>query len=165
MSFNVFDVTASAMNAQRIQMDTISSNIANANSTRNAQGEREVYRKKEVTFQAVYKNALANEQFPSANISTSVGPMGAFLRGGVSMGDVSGITQGVEVAGIHESNDAFRTIYDPTHPDADENGMLTLPNVNVVEEMVNMVNASKAYEASATVANTTKTMIQAALGI
>ena len=66
---------------------------------------------------------------------------------------------------IHESKDAFRTIYDPTHPDADENGMLTLPNVNVVEEMVNMVNASKAYEASATVANTTKTMIQAALGI
>ena len=53
MSFNIFDITASAMNAQRIQMDTISSNIANANSTRNAQGEHEVYRKKEVTFQAV----------------------------------------------------------------------------------------------------------------
>lgn len=165
MSFNIFDITASAMNAQRIQMDTISSNIANANSTRNAQGEHEVYRKKEVTFQAVYKNAMAAEQFPHAQISTSVGPLGAYLRGGITMGDNSGISQGVEVASIQESKDAYKTIYDPTHPDADENGMVTLPNVNVVEEMVNMVNASKAYEASATVANTAKTMMQAALGI
>ena len=56
-------------------------------------------------------------------------------------------------------------VYDPTHPDADEDGMVTLPNVNVVEEMVNMVNASKAYEANVSIAQTTKTIIQSAMQI
>ena len=56
MSFDIFDIAASGMHAQRVMMDTVSSNIANANTTRNAKGEREVYAKKEVTFKSVYKN-------------------------------------------------------------------------------------------------------------
>ena len=166
MSFDLFDITASSMSAQRTQMDTISINIANANTTRNARGEKEVYKKKEVTFQAVYKDRLQNNgPMPSANFVAGATPNGAFLNGGITFGNNSTTCQGVEVAGITDSKEPYRTIYDPAHPDADENGMVTLPNVNVVEEMVNMVNASKAYEASATIANTAKTMMQAALGI
>ncbi len=167
MSFDLFDITASSMSAQRTQMDTISSNIANANTTRNARGEKEVYKKKEVTFQAVYKDRLQNNgsQTPTANFVAGATPNGAFLNGGITFGNNSTTCQGVEVAGITDSKEPYRTIYDPAHPDADENGMVTLPNVNIVEEMVNMVNASKAYEASATIANTAKTMMQAALGI
>ncbi len=166
MSFDLFDITASSMSAQRTQMDTISSNIANANTTRNARGEKEVYRKKEVSFQAVYKDRLQNNaQLPSANFVAGATPNGAFLNGGITFGNNATTCQGVEVSEISESKDPYKVIYDPAHPDADENGMVTLPNINVVEEMVNMVNASKAYEASATVANTAKTMMQAALGI
>lgn len=165
MSFDMFDVSASGMHAQRIKMDTVSSNIANANTTRNAAGEKEVYRKKEVTFQAVYKDTLTPQNFPHGTVSPVVDVQnGAFLRGGVSYGK-DGLSRGVEVARIEESKAPFRQVYDPSHPDADEKGFLTLPNINVVEEMVNMVNASKAYEANATIANTAKTMIQAALGI
>ena len=164
MSFEMFDVSASGMHAQRVKMDTVSSNIANANTTRNANGEKEVYRKKEVTFQAVYKGKLQPHP-PHGSVSPVIDVQnGPYLRGGVSVSP-QGLSQGVEVAKIQEAQNAFRKVYDPSHPDADENGYLTLPNINVVEEMVNMVNASKAYEANAAIANTAKTMIQAAIGI
>lgn len=165
MSFEMFDVSASGMHAQRVKMDTVSSNIANASSTRNAQGEREVYRKKEVAFQAVYKGKLGAPNFPNGSVSPVMDlEDGPYLRGGVSMSE-KGLSQGVEVARVQESQNPYRKVFDPSHPDADAEGFLTLPNVNVVEEMVNMVNASKAYEANAAIANTAKTMIQAAMGI
>jgi len=72
---------------------------------------------------------------------------------------------GVMVKSIYEDPSEFRTIYDPTHPDADENGYVKLPNVNIVREMVDMINAQRAYEANATAINTTKAMINAALQI
>ena len=72
---------------------------------------------------------------------------------------------GVMVKSIYEDPSEFRTIYDPTHPDADENGYVRLPNVNIVREMVDMINAQRAYEANATAINTTKAMINAALQI
>ena len=89
---------------------------------------------------------------------------GPYLRGRVVF-EEDGLSQGVMVDKITESENPYRMVYDPTHPDADEDGMVTLPNVNVVEEMVNMVNASKAYEANVTIAQTTKTMIQSAMQI
>lgn len=72
---------------------------------------------------------------------------------------------GVMVKSIYEDPSEFRIIYDPTHPDADENGYVKLPNVNIVREMVDMINAQRAYEANATAINTTKAMINAALQI
>lgn len=72
---------------------------------------------------------------------------------------------GVMVKSIYEDPSEFRIIYDPTHPDADENGYVRLPNVNIVREMVDMINAQRAYEANATAINTTKAMINAALQI
>ncbi|MEJ5257293.1 MAG: flagellar basal body rod protein FlgC [Fervidobacterium sp.] len=72
---------------------------------------------------------------------------------------------GVIVKEIYEDPSQFRIVYDPTHPDADENGYVRLPNVNIIREMVDMINAQRAYEANATAINTTKAMITSALQI
>lgn len=163
MSFNVFDIAASGMSAQRIKMDTISSNIANVNTTRNAQGEKEVYRKKEVNFKEM---ALKSGfQFPKGNARVEFDPPDEpYLRGGVTL-EGNNIPSGVMVDSITDSINPTRIVYDPTHPDADEKGFVELPNVNIVEEMVNMVSASRAYEANVTIAQTTKAMIQSATNI
>ncbi len=163
MSFSVFDIAGTGMSAQRIKMDTISSNIANVNTTRNAQGEREVYRKKEVNFkEASIKQGF---RFPVGNASVEFDPPEEpYLKGGVSWGGNNTLS-GVSVDSITDSINPTRIVYDPTHPDADENGFVELPNVNIVEEMVNMVSASRAYEANVTIAQTTKTMIQSAINI
>ena len=163
MSFEVFDIAASGMHAQRIKMDTISSNIANVNTTRNAKGEKEVYKKQEVTFKEIaLKKGIG---FPKGNVSVEFEPVeDPYLVGGITMSDAS-IPKGVAVESISDSINPTRIIYDPTHPDADKDGYVELPNVNVVEEMVNMVNASRAYEANVTLAQTAKTMVQSALNI
>ena len=164
MSFEIFDIAASGMNAQRIKMDTISSNIANVNTTRNAKGEKEVYKKQEVTFKEM---AIEKKGFglPKGNVSVEFEPIeDPYLIGGVTMGGGQ-IPKGVAVESISDSINPTRIIYDPSHPDANKDGYVELPNVNVVEEMVNMVNATRAYEANVTLAQTTKTMIQSAMNI
>lgn len=165
MSFDVFDVSASGMQAQRIKLDTISSNIANMNTTRNPDGTPGVYVKKEVSFQAVYLDKMngMTPPSPTGDFSTSFSPQSnsVTLRGGVNF-DQNKVSQGVEVAAIQDSKEPFRMVYDPSHPDADSNGYVKMPNINVVEEMVNMVSASKAYEANAAAAEAVKTMISAA---
>ncbi len=167
MSFDVFDVAASGMHAQRVKMDIISSNIANINTTRNPDGTKGVYKKKEVSFEAVYNDKLFNKPatpFGEHQVKYSRNQNEMVLRGGVFY-DEKEISQGVQVAGIEDSKQPYKVVYDPSHPDSDEEGYVTLPNVNVVEEMVDMVQASKAYEANATVAETVKSMMTAALKI
>ncbi|GBF22694.1 flagellar basal-body rod protein FlgC [Candidatus Gastranaerophilus sp. (ex Termes propinquus)] len=165
MGFDMFDIAGSGMHAQRVKMDTISSNIANANSTRNAKGEVEVYKKKEVSFQAVYDTKFKMPELKNTQRLVTDWYSDPELRGSIRVEHEDRIAKGVMVSSVHESKQPFKQVYDPSHPDSDENGFLTLPNVNVVEEMVNLVNASKAYEANAAIANTAKTMISAALGI
>ncbi len=167
MSFDIFDVTASGMQAQRIKLDTISSNIANINTTKNADGTPGVYAKKEVTFRAIYMDKLGQSpSFPNGSHEAMFSPSenSMVLRGGVNF-DEKNLSQGVEVASIEQSKDPYKVVYDPSHPDSNADGYVTLPNVNIVEEMVNMVSASKAYEANATAAETAKTMINSAMRI
>ncbi len=163
MSFEIFNIAASGMHAQRVKMDTISSNIANINTTRNSKGEKEVYRKKEVNFKE-----MAIEKgfgFPRGNVSVAFDPPSEpYLVGGVTTGE-NGSISGVAVDSITESKNPTRIIYDPSHPDADKDGYVEVPNVNVVEEMVNMVNASRAYEANTTIAQSVKSMITSATQI
>jgi len=163
MSFEIFDIAASGMHAQRIKMDTISSNIANVNTTRNARGEKEVYHKKQVNFKEM---ALEKGYgFPKGNVSVEFdAPNEPHLIGSVSMGG-GNIPNGVMVDSVVETENPTRIIYDPSHPDADKDGYVEVPNVNVVEEMVNMVNASRAYEANVTIAQSAKSMISAAIQI
>ena len=169
MSFNVFDISASGMYAQRTKMDVIASNVANINTTRNPDGTKGIYKKKEVTFQAVYDSkttASPKVAFPNGKYTPyySQPQENVFLKGGISFNE-GGISTGVEVAQISESKEPYKIVYDPSHPDSDVDGYVKLPNINIVEEMVNMVSASKAYEANAAAVDAAKSMINAALRI
>lgn len=167
MSFNILDVAASGMNAQRVKMDVISSNIANMNTTRNPDGTRGVYKKKEVSFEAIYADKLGSSfAMPNgeAEVFYSRSKDEPILKGGVFF-DEKDLSQGVRVGAIENSKEPYKTVYDPSHPDANADGFVTLPNINVVEEMIDMVSASKAYEANATIAETVKNLTNTALRI
>jgi flagellar basal-body rod protein FlgC len=134
-------ISATGLSAQRLRMNLISSNMANANTTRTENGEP--YRRKDVVFEASTPKDFKD------TLDAELGKTG----------------HGVNVAGIIEDNKPFVQKYDPGHPDADENGYIRLPNVNIVEEMVNMISASRSFEANATAVRTTKDMAGMALEI
>lgn len=136
--FSSFNINASGMTAQRYRMDIISENVANANTTRTADGTP--YRRKVVTF----------EQRGEA--------VGSFSRV-FNKATETYQGQGVKVRQVSEDtwNDMVMA-YDPSHPDADENGYVTYPNVNIVTEMTNLIDASRSYEANATAFNASKSM-------
>ncbi len=135
--FSSFNVNASGMTAQRYRMDVISENVANANTTRTQDGTP--YRRKVVTF------AQKGNQ---TSFSRVLGNISAGYRG-----------QGVKVAGVFEDMETeMNMVYDPSHPDADENGYVTGPNVNIIMEMTNFIDASRAYEANSTAFNASKSI-------
>lgn len=139
--FNSFDISASGLSAQRFRMDIISQNLANATTTRTDDGTP--YRRKIVTFQE--KN---NTPFSSVLKTT--------------MADYTG--SGVKVNRVAEDYETDMVMaYDPAHPDADENGYVTMPNVNIITEMTNMIDSSRSYEANVTAFTATKTMMAKAL--
>lgn len=138
--FSAFDVNASGMTAQRLRMDVISENVANAQTTRTEDGTP--YRRKVVTF--------------AEKSDTGIGSFSKVLG---SVSSNYGIGQGVKVSNISEDyTTEMNMVYDPSHPDADENGYVTYPNVNIVTEMTNLIDASRAYEANATAFSASKSM-------
>ena len=168
MSFNIFDIAGSGMTAQRAKMDTIASNIANIHTTRRPDGSKGVYVKKEVSFRAIYEDSVNRgfSYFQSNNPDAQFDPRTGNLLINANVALNNGlVTGGVQVEQIYEREDGIKTVYDPSHPDADEDGYVDLPNVNIVEEMVDMIAASRAYEANATVAENVKTMMQSAMNI
>lgn len=167
MSFSSFDISASGLHAQRLKMDVISSNIANINTTRNENGEPIPYVKKDVVFKAVYNQAISSgPDFPSGGVTPAFNPetnsMG--LKGKISF-DSGGLSNGVEVQEVADDKNPYKKVYDPGHPDADKDGFVTVPNINAVTEMVNLMVASRAYEANVTSAEAAKSMIRSALRI
>lgn len=135
--FGAFDVNASGLTAQRYRMDTISENIANVDTTRTANGQP--YRRKTVVFE---------EKGTGATFSNALNKATGTYRG-----------QGVRVSGTYEDTDTdLKKVYDPSHPDADENGYVLYPNVDIVTEMTNMIDASRSYEANATAFGASKSM-------
>lgn len=168
MSFNIFDIAGSGMTAQRVKMDTIASNIANINTTRQPDGSKGVYIKKDVAFRTIYEDTVNrgysnfSSNSPDAQFDPSTGNM--LINANIALNNGM-MTGGVRVDSIYEAENAVKTVFDPSHPDADEDGYVDLPNVNIVEEMVGMISASKAYEANATVAENVKTMMQTAMNI
>lgn len=142
--FDSLDIGASALTAQRLRMDTISQNIANANTTRTENGSP--YRRKVVLFE---------EKSPSA-------PFSDYLSES-SKGQFVG--QGVRVSKIIEDSSPFKQVYDPGNPDANKDGYVQMPNVDIVTEMVNMISATRAYEANVTSINTSKSLALKALDI
>lgn len=168
MSFNIFDIAGSGMTAQRAKMDTIASNIANIHTTRRPDGSKGVYVKKDVSFRAIYEDSVNKgfSNFQSNNPDAQFDPRTGNLLINANVALNNGlVTGGVQVEQIYEREDGIKTVYDPSHPDADEDGYVDLPNVNIVEEMVDMIAASRAYEANATVAENVKSMMQSAMNI
>jgi flagellar basal-body rod protein FlgC len=130
----IFDIAGSGMTAQSVRMNTVASNLANAQTS--ASSEAEAYKAKQAVFQTVQHEAD---------------------------GQYSESAKGVEVVDIVESNAPADKRYEPDHPDADGEGYVYYSNVNVVEEMANMIAASKAFNAEVEVMNTTKSMLQRVL--
>ena len=136
------DVAASGMSAQRTRMNIISMNLANANTTRTADGTP--YRRKTSIFETVPIDNSFEAQFRDS---------------------MERELCGVRVSDIVPVPGDFKKIFDPSHPDADENGYVYLPNVNLVQEMVQMLNANRSYEANATAIRAAKEMALRALEI
>jgi flagellar basal-body rod protein FlgC len=136
------DIAASGMTAQRTRLNVISMNLANANTTRTADGTP--YRRKTSIFQTAPISGSFEEQFKD-KLEKEV--------------------YGVKVSEIVPVAGEFKKIFDPSHPDADEAGYVYLPNVNLVEEMVQMLNANRSYEANVSAIKTAKEMALKALDI
>jgi flagellar basal-body rod protein FlgC len=173
---DAYDITASALTAQRLRMDTVSSNLANVNTTRRPDGTIGAYRRKNVVFAPLLEEAgnrlsMYGKDFAgsipmqAAGNGFSIGPNGRpLLSVGIQKSDFGGA--GVEVTQITEDTQTpMRLVYDPSHPDANPDGYVEMPNVNVVTEMVDMISASRAYEANVTAMQSVKGMNQSALEI
>ena len=140
--FQSFNINASGMTAERFRTDIISENIANVNTTSTENGEP--YTRRVVTFRE-----KGNNFWEIYRRSTD-----KFLGNGVKVG------------GVYEDHATqYKMEYDPSNPDADENGYVTYPNVNIVTEMTNMIDASRAYEANATAFEASKAMATRGLSI
>ncbi len=129
-------ISAAGMSAQRTRMDVISENIANAESTRTKEGGP--YKRRQVVFQAVAPKQEFSNVFNSAFQSNN--------------------HQSVKAAYIAQDNKPFREVYDPSHPDANAQGLVRMPNVNPVEEMVDMNGAARSFEANVTTMEASKRM-------
>lgn len=137
--FTAMKISGSGMSLQRTRMNVISSNLANVNTTRTPEGGP--YHKKMVVAEAT----------PVQD--------GAFSQ------TLDGAIREARIVEVKDDKSAPRMVYDPSHPDADENGYVAMPNVNVMEEMLDMINASRSFEANATAVSTAKMMAQRALEI
>ena len=148
--FGSLDISASALSAERLRMDVTAENLANAQSTRTANGGP--YRSKEVVLEATGDGGFA-------------GALASARAGGGSAGSGGGPDGGVRVSGIVEDQTPNRLVYDPSHPDANAQGYVSMPNVNPVTEMVDLISASRSYEANVTAMQTTKQMFSKTLDL
>lgn len=147
--FDSFNISSTGLTAQRLRMDLISSNIANASTTRTTDGSGPYRRKRAVlapvNIRPNYKSPLTPDR--------------------ISHGD----GKGVRVIKIEEDNSPLKLVYDPTHPDAiqigPKKGYVEMPNVNVVTEMTDLISASRSYEANVQMVNNAKSMFSKALEI
>ncbi|MBP3887125.1 MAG: flagellar basal body rod protein FlgC [Cellulosilyticum sp.] len=141
--FGSLDTAASGLTAQRLRLDVISQNMANANTTRTESGGP--YKRKAVVFEQIKNDANS---------------FGSILKKKTQSG-----SNGVRVAEIVEDQSQGTLVYDPGHADANEDGYVEMPNVNIVDEMVNMISASRSYEANINSFNSMQSMFTKALEI
>lgn len=140
--FNSINISATGMTAERTRMDVISENISNVNTTRTSNGTP--YRRKMVTFEEKKPkfSSVLNDALKS-----------------------SGESSGVKISNIVKNDAEYKRIYEPGHPDANEEGYVEMPNVDVAKEMVDMISATRGYEANITALNSSKSMFTKALEI
>jgi flagellar basal-body rod protein FlgC len=139
---NIFDIAGSGMAAQSIRLNTTASNIANADSASSSTDD--VYRARKPVFSAIQQDVM----------SQALGGQSAGMAGGVSA------SQGVQIEGIIESDAPLNMRFEPDHPMANDKGYVMYPNVNVVEEMADMLSASRSFQTNVSVMDSAKTMMQ-----
>lgn len=142
--FKIFSISGSGMAAQKSRMSVVSGNLANSETSRTAEGGP--YRRRDVIFQAT----PAGGDFADELRDMALGRDGA---------------QGVEVVGVKQSNRPPRLLFDPNHPDANSDGYVALPDINPMEEMVDMLSAVRSYEANLSTFNATKSLIRKILDL
>ncbi len=143
--FGGMEISGSALTAQRLRMNVTAENIANAETTKGADGNP--YRRKEVTLESVGQAGTFGSQLSRAMGSSGVAP------------------GGVQATEITEDQTNGKLVYDPSHPDADEQGYIRMPNVDTVTEMVDLIDAQRAYEANVTAMSAAKQMFAKTLEI
>ncbi|AGK97777.1 flagellar basal body rod protein FlgC [Clostridium pasteurianum] len=140
-AFSALNISSSGLSAERLRMDTISSNIANVNTTRSEQ-TGQPYRRKIAVFQE--------------NLDKELNP---------GSGQYENQLKGVKAVGIVNDNSPLKQVYDPGNPDADANGYVSMPNVDILNEMADLISSTRAYEANVSAIGAEKSMFSAALGI
>lgn len=166
MLFSSMNVSASGLSAQRKRMNVVAENIANADTTRTKDGTP--YQRKYVTFKTVEPSGSFASQMPPslesvvplAQTTDGIAINAGSMASGPAAQNLSAVTGEVK-----NDQSPFKMVYDPSHPDADEAGYVKEPNVNVVAEMVEMIAASRGYEANVTAINAGKQMAKDALDI
>ncbi len=158
--FSSLQISASGLTANRRWMDAIAENLANAQTTKTDQGGP--YRRKIATFQEVSAQILASEPPRNKRIELT-NTHSAHIRD--NFGSKTSAQSGSVEAQLAEDNSGFKWIYDPTHPDANAEGYVAYPNVEVVREMVDLITASRAYEANVTAMSAAKAMHKKAIEI
>lgn len=139
-AFNNLRISASGLSAERLRMDTIASNISNVNTTRGENGQP--YVRKVAVFQENLQKELDN-----------------------STGQYKDKLLGVKAVGIEDDKSPLKKVYDPSNPDADKDGYVTMPNVNILNEMADMISATRSYEANVSAITAEKSMFSKALEI
>lgn len=142
--FSSMAVSASALSAEKMRIDTISQNVANMNTTRTPEGGP--YQRRRVVFSEMLQETRVNRFVRLPSRGSSLGT-------------------GVQVSAVIRDDAAPRMVHDPSHPDADEDGYVAMPNVDIVNEMVDLITASRAYETNVQVLNVTKALATKALEI
>ena len=148
------EIAASGLDAQRMRMTAIASNLANMQSTRNADGEG-IYQRREVIFRAQPTSAFSDVLAEKMNMNA----------GDEARAKVLKMMRGVQATSVVDGNSPPKVVHEPGHPDADENGNVTYPNISVIKEMSDMIAAQHSYEANLALVRSTIAMIQQAMRI
>lgn len=155
-----FDISGYGLSAQRFRMNVISSNIANANTTRTAEGGP--YRRREVIFKATDFNEVLNKQIAKDNNFLKYENP---LNDPESQKDAKPAIMSVVVDKVVRDDKDFRMKFDPSHPDANAEGYVAFPNINPVIEMADLIEATRAYQANVSAFTSTKTIAQSAIDL
>ncbi|UCE67768.1 MAG: flagellar basal body rod protein FlgC [Candidatus Zixiibacteriota bacterium] len=160
--FGIFQISGSGLSGQRKKLNAVAENIANVETTRTPEGGP--YRRKQVVFKESLKLGSFTQSLKSAVtrlVRTDEKHMSLSKKGISSKNDIPSV--GSEEMKIEP--DSFKMVYDPTHPDADESGYVAMPDINIISEMVDMMAATRAYEANVSAVKAAKAMYKEALNI
>jgi flagellar basal-body rod protein FlgC len=168
--FGVMDISSSALQAERVRAEVVAANMANAETTRTADGGP--YRRQHVVFQQAGQDGFAQSLLGNSGMDGMGGSAGSMLAGGSGLGSSFGssigsksVPGGVQVTGVVSDASAPLERYDPTHPDAGPDGYVAYPDINPLTEMVDLMGATRSYGLNATAVQAEKNMVSSSLDI